>query len=157
MRNVRFAVLATVLGLAVLLSGCAGFGRNGSGRKAADSLTVYADSELHDRLQVIAADFSRTTGVAVHIQYGESDQLARQVEGGARADLLILSGEPPMKDLYKQKWIDNYLLFVFEDNAQKIYSAAKPMDSVKYRDAQRLADAVLAQHTEQVTGTNPNL
>lgn len=151
MKKDRFILLMAALGLAFFLSGC-----TGSGRKAG-SLTVYADSSLQGRLQVIAGDFSKTDGVTIQFQYGESGQLAQEIEDGAHADLLILSGEPVMKDLYKQKWIDNYLLFAFDGSTQDVYSMAKPMDSQKYRNAQRFVDAILRQHTKQVTGTNPNL
>ena len=152
MKSFRLILLIAVLGLTVFLPGC-----TGSGRKAAGSLVVYADVSLQDRLQAIAENFSETEDVTVQFQYGESSQLAQEIKDGAHADLLILSGEPVMKDLYKQKWIDNYLLFAFSDSTQDVYSMAKPMDSPKYRNAQRLVDAILAQHTKQVTGTNPNL
>ena len=71
--------------------------------RAQDSLVVFAAASLKNALDEIAADWSKTTGKpAPKISYAASSALAKQIEGGAPADLFI-SADLDWMDYVAQK------------------------------------------------------
>jgi len=62
------------------------------GRAADDAnhgITVFAAASLTDALQELAEDFTRSTSIPVHTSFAASSALARQIEGGAPADVFF--------------------------------------------------------------------
>lgn len=55
------------------------------------TVTVFAAASLTDALTEIAADYERDTGGAVRLSFGASGAVARQVQAGAPADVVILA------------------------------------------------------------------
>lgn len=62
-------------------------------READHSITVYAASSLKEVVDAIAKDFSSQSGVVVKISYAGSAILARQIEHGAPADIIITADQ----------------------------------------------------------------
>lgn len=56
-----------------------------------ESVTVFAAASLTDALTEIAADYERDGGSSVRLSFGASGALARQIEAGAPADVVILA------------------------------------------------------------------
>ena len=54
-------------------------------------MTVFAAASLTDALTEIAANYERDEGVAVRLSFGASGAVARQVQAGAPADIVILA------------------------------------------------------------------
>ncbi|KAK0351071.1 hypothetical protein LTR94_026452 [Friedmanniomyces endolithicus] len=61
--------------------------------------TVFAAASLTDALEAVAADFERKSGQSVRLAFAASGAVARQVEAGAPADLIILADTPWMDRL----------------------------------------------------------
>lgn len=147
----RAAVVVCLL--APLLAGCAAGGK----RPADGRITVWADSGLQSRLEPLASRFADQKGVHVEFRFAPTDTLTQAAAAGTTADLLIFSGEAPMKTLYQDRAVDNYNLFAFRDATGTVYSIAKPMHAHDYWYAQEFADAVTGADTQSVSGSNPNL
>ena len=81
--------LTTVLaGLVFLvLAGCSPTPSSRPG----DTVTVFAAASLTDALTEIAADYERANGSHVRLSFAASGALARQVQAGAPADVVILA------------------------------------------------------------------
>ena len=81
--------LKTVLAslVAVALAACSP--TPSSGPEA--TVTVFAAASLTDALTEIAADYERDEGTRVRLSFGASGAVARQVEAGAPADVVILA------------------------------------------------------------------
>ena len=81
--------LKTVLaGLVIVaLSGCSPTPSSRPG----DTVTVFAAASLTDALTEIAADYERTEESRVRLSFAASGAVARQVEAGAPADVVILA------------------------------------------------------------------
>lgn len=62
-------------------------------------VTVFAAASLTDAFAELAAMDERRTGRAVRLSFAASGQVARQVEAGAPADLVVLADEPWMDRL----------------------------------------------------------
>jgi molybdate transport system substrate-binding protein len=56
---------------------------------AEESITVFAAASLKNALDDVNAAFSKTTGVKVVASYAASSALAKQIEGGAPADVFV--------------------------------------------------------------------
>ena len=56
-----------------------------------DTVTVFAAASLTDALTEIAADYERANGSHVRLSFAASGALARQVQAGAPADVVILA------------------------------------------------------------------
>lgn len=54
-------------------------------------MTVFAAASLTDALTQIAADYERDEGAAVRLSFGASGAVARQIQAGAPADVVILA------------------------------------------------------------------
>ena len=70
-------------------------------RPAAGSVTVFAAASLTDALTQIASDYEARTGRTIRLSFAASGAVARQVEAGAPADLVILADRPWMDRLEK--------------------------------------------------------
>ncbi len=86
-------IVAWALALAVL----AGCDRAASG----PSVTVFAASSTAPLFEDVAARYERETGVRVRLNFAASSTLARQIEGGARADVFV-SAHPQWMDRLEQ-------------------------------------------------------
>lgn len=69
-------------------------------------ITVFAASSLTDSLQKVSAAFTATTGIPVRHSFAASSTLARQLENGARVDVLLLADEVWMDYLQARRLID---------------------------------------------------
>ena len=56
-----------------------------------DTVTVFAAASLTDALTEIAADYERANGLHVRLSFAASGAVARQVQAGAPADVVILA------------------------------------------------------------------
>ena len=56
---------------------------------AARPIVVFAAASLTDALQELADDFGTTSGIRVRLSFASSSVLARQIEGGAPADVFL--------------------------------------------------------------------
>lgn len=65
----------------------------------ADDVLVFAAASLAGPLDAVAEVFTRDTGIAVSFSYGASSTLARQIEAGAPADVVILANDAWMDHL----------------------------------------------------------
>lgn len=82
--------LSLALGILVSLS---------SPPSSADELTVYAATSLQHALDDAVEAFEQGHFVKVSVHYGASDELARQIIGGAPADVFMPAGQKWMDDL----------------------------------------------------------
>lgn len=57
----------------------------------AEIVTVFAAASLTDALTELAADYERNEGPAVRLSFGASGAVARQIQAGAPADVVILA------------------------------------------------------------------
>jgi molybdate transport system substrate-binding protein len=57
--------------------------------RGADSVTVFAAASLTDALQALAAEYRQQRGVDIRFSFAASSTLARHVEAGAPADIVI--------------------------------------------------------------------
>ena len=78
-------VLAGLVFLAI--AACTPAPSSGSGA----TVTVFAAASLTDALTEIAADYERAGGTRVRLSFGASGAVARQVQAGAPADVVILA------------------------------------------------------------------
>ena len=62
-------------------------------------MTVFAAASLTDALEDIAADYEGTSGRTVRLSFAASGAVARQVQAGAPADVVILADEVWMDQL----------------------------------------------------------
>jgi molybdate transport system substrate-binding protein len=62
-------------------------------------LTVFAAASLTDAFSELAGVYGKETGQAVRLSFAASGQVARQVEAGAPADIVILADRPWMDRL----------------------------------------------------------
>ncbi|WP_395945912.1 molybdate ABC transporter substrate-binding protein [Brevundimonas sp.] len=92
-RPSRRAGLLAALSLA-LLAACAP-----RERAPAPPVVVFAAASLTDALGEIAADYERDTGQAVRLSFAASGAVARQVEAGAPAEVVVLADKPWMDRL----------------------------------------------------------
>lgn len=84
----RNSVKAALVSLALIaLAGCTPATPSGS----TATVTVFAAASLTDALTEIAADYERDEGAAVRLSFGASGAVARQVQAGAPADVVILA------------------------------------------------------------------
>lgn len=94
-RRGLFVVLAT-LALALILAGCS---PSPARRAPSRPVTVFAAASLTDVLGQIGADYEARTGRAVRLSFAASGAVARQIEAGAPADVVILADRPWMDRL----------------------------------------------------------
>ena len=66
---------------------------------ATAEVTVFAAASLKTAVDEIAADYTEATGIKVTLSYAGSPALARQIEGGAPADIFLSASSAWMDDL----------------------------------------------------------
>lgn len=94
----RFGLLILLL---MALSGC-----SSPASKPASPITVFAAASLTDALGELAATYQKDTGLTVRLSFAATGQVARQIEAGAPADLVVLADEPWMDRLARLERID---------------------------------------------------
>ena len=94
---VMVLILGVLLGLGVMPK--AGFA-------AQRSVSVFAAASLQTALGQLAQDYTARTGVAVRLSLGSSPAMARQIEQGAPADIMISADQAWMDKLQSGQWID---------------------------------------------------
>ncbi|MDD2762971.1 MAG: molybdate ABC transporter substrate-binding protein [Opitutaceae bacterium] len=75
-------------------------------RLAATEIDVFAAASLSDALRDLATLHEKATGDTVRLNLGASSTLARQIKGGAPADLFFSADEAKMDDLARAGLID---------------------------------------------------
>ena len=70
-----------------------------SGRSERSDILVLAAASLADVMEEVEVEFERDGDVDVSFSYGGSQTLARQIVGGAPADVFISAGGSPMDEL----------------------------------------------------------
>ena len=83
----RNSVMAVLVGLALIAVAACTPARPPQDR----TVTVFAAASLTDALTEIAADYERDEGGTVRLSFGASGAVARQVQAGAPADIVILA------------------------------------------------------------------
>lgn len=68
---------------------------------AADEVVVFAAASLKNALDIVAADFQKSTGHTVTISYAGSNALAKQILQGAPADIFISAAVNWMDEVEK--------------------------------------------------------
>lgn len=71
-----------------------------------ETVTVFAAASLTDALGDIATAYEASTGRTVRLSFAASGSVARQIEAGAPADVVILADEPWMDRLASAGQID---------------------------------------------------
>ena len=69
------------------------------------AVTVFAAASLTDALQALASPYQQTTGHTVELSFGASSTLARQIEGGAGADVFFSADQEWMDYLAQRELI----------------------------------------------------
>jgi molybdate transport system substrate-binding protein len=70
-------------------------------------LTVYAAASTTEAITEAAKNFEQSRGVAVTTNFGSSSMLAKQIMGGARADIFLSADEEWMDELSKAGMIQD--------------------------------------------------
>lgn len=128
--NRRTTLLAVALATALALPGLA----------SAAEITVFAASSLKAALDMIAADWEKSTGNTVVISYESSAKLAKQIQQGAPADLFISASKQWMDTLSdaglikpdsRKTILGNTLILVAADKAAAKVDLVKGVDLAK--------------------------
>ena len=69
-------------------------------------LTVFAASSLTETMQQLGDDFTKATGVPVHISFAATSTLARQIEAGASVDVFVSADQAWMDQVDQHDLID---------------------------------------------------
>ncbi|ESR26241.1 molybdate ABC transporter substrate-binding protein [Lutibaculum baratangense] len=72
----------------------------------AEPPTVFAAASLTDAMEAVGRAYQEETGEAVRFSFASSSTLARQVEAGAPADIIISANEQWMDYLQEREMID---------------------------------------------------
>ena len=88
----RARAVAVAIALVCVLGACS----DGSERP---EILVLAAASLADVMGEVEREFERSGGVEVSFSYGGSQSLARQIIGGAPADVFVSAGGHPMDEL----------------------------------------------------------
>src|SRR5476651_2068 len=108
---------------------------------AQESITVFAAASMKNALDDTNAAFTKATGVKVTASYAASSALAKQIEGGAPADVFIsadqqwmdyVAGKSLIKADSRVNLLGNRLVLIapLESKLDKV-SIAKPFDIAK--------------------------
>lgn len=94
---------------------------------APEPVTVFAAASLTDALGAIAQDYERETGQSIRLSFAGSGSIARQVEAGAPADVVLLAdrqwmdrlqGAGAIKADSRRDLLGNRLVVVAASNAR---------------------------------------
>jgi molybdate transport system substrate-binding protein len=83
-------------------------------------VTVFAASSMRELLTGIGADFEARTGHEVRLQFEASSTLARQIQEGAPADVLVTAAPEwldEIRTLARYDWLSNTLVVVVPGDA----------------------------------------
>jgi molybdate transport system substrate-binding protein len=119
----------------------------------AAQLTIFAAISLTDALTEIAPIYEQASGNKLQFNFAGSNELARQINAGAAADIFISADEAKMDNLERQNWLapktrrsllGNSLVIVVPKDASR--TIANPVDLPKSVHSLALAnpDAVPA-------------
>lgn len=72
-----------------------------------DNLLIFAPASMQEALVPLGADFEERTNINVDFNFGGSMTLARQIDLGAPADILITAGIHPMEFLQSKGVIED--------------------------------------------------
>jgi molybdate transport system substrate-binding protein len=96
-------VLATLAGVALLVTGCGSGSSGGTGSSSSSSapeaktLTVYAAASLTESFNALKAEFEKAhPGVTVKYNFGGSSTLVQQLTNGAKADVFASADQANM-------------------------------------------------------------
>ena len=136
-------VLASLLALVSALSA-------GCGRPAGDELLVFAAASLADALREVGDRYEQETGARVAFSFGGSQALARQISGGAPADVFVAAGQPPVDflalrdevEFVEEAVVHNELVVAVREGSAALQSMSELAGSEVGRIA--VADPVLA-------------
>jgi molybdate transport system substrate-binding protein len=102
-RSSRWAAWIGILGIASQ----AGTTRAGEGPQARPAeIVVYAAASLRDVLQSLAPACERPLGVRLVFNFGASNDLARQIEAGGKADVFFSADEESMDRIERAGLVD---------------------------------------------------
>jgi molybdate transport system substrate-binding protein len=136
----KVTVVALVVVMAVVL-GCGSL-------RAADALLVFAPSSLKEVIEKIAVQFERNTGIDMRVSVAASSTLARQVNAGAPADIIISADRQWMDYLQRRGLIVAASRVPLAGNSLVLIAPAadaRPLDlSLPLALAERLGDGRLA-------------
>jgi len=108
----------------------------------AQTLTVSAAASLTDATQEIATSFEKSTGAKVALNFGASNQLARQIEEGAPVDLFLSADEASVDRLEKKGLVaagtrrsilSNTLVIVVDKNSPLTVDSPRDLASERVR------------------------
>lgn len=100
----------------------------------AEDVLVFAAASLSGPLDAIAQHFEDETGHHVRISYGASSTLARQVEAGAPADVIVLANEAWMDHLEHEGVLQIGTRHTLLSNRLVLIGAAREADPVTLSD-----------------------
>jgi molybdate transport system substrate-binding protein len=90
-------ILATMAGLALLVTGCSSSSGSGSGGSSPRTLTVFAAASLTESFNTLATEFeAQHRGVTVKDNFAGSSQLVQQLTNGAKADVFASADQANM-------------------------------------------------------------
>ena len=140
-----FARLFAILSLLIAITGVP------QPAVAEDSITVFAAASLKNALDDTNAAFTKASGVKVVVSYAASSALAKQIEGGAPADVFIsadlqwmdyVSGKNLIKPGTRVNLLGNKLVLIAPaDSKLDKVRIAKPFDIAKLAGDGRIAVA----------------
>jgi molybdate transport system substrate-binding protein len=123
--------------LPILLAGALTMG---CGSKGTESLEIYAAASTREALDEIARNFSHESGVTVNPSYGATSTLARQIEGGAPADLFLSAEEERVDQLESRGLIEqrrnllgNRLVVIVPEGSRQEFNELKDLASPDIR------------------------
>lgn len=102
-------LLALLVGLALLLTGCGSDNNDTSGEGG--SITVFAAASLKASFEEIAPLFKDKTGTDVTFSFLGSQDLVANLAGGATADVLATADEKSMTSATEQKLVGESKIF----------------------------------------------
>lgn len=113
-----------------------------SARLFAAELTVHAAASLTDAMTQIGAAYEKEGGHKVQFNFAASSLLARQIEGGAPADLFLSADEAKMDGLEKKglllggtrhSLLSNSLVIVVANDARSTPASARDLTRPQYK------------------------
>lgn len=150
MKTGRIGILITLLTVLLLsVSGCVTIPRE-------KQVTVFADVSLKTVLDSTASALKKEDGLTLRIRYDRTDVLKKDIDAGARADLLLLGGKsetprgsytfgsPAVRALMSARKVDNYANIAVGSDGNA-YSVAKLLSSKNYASAQVVVDFLLSK------------
>jgi molybdate transport system substrate-binding protein len=102
-------------------------------------LLVFAASSLTDVLGELAPAWEKTSGVSIKLSFAASSVLARQIEGGARADLFVSADQEWMDYLAARHLIRTDMRRDLAGNSLALIAPADSQIAVKLTSSLQLA------------------